>query len=51
MVRALRWFQENKDEYEKVTKGLGELNARYLVEREKQEKKQRTGEPVKYRKE
>lgn len=33
-------FKKIKTEYEKVTKGLGELNARYLAEREKQEKKQ-----------
>lgn len=33
-------FKKIKTEYEKVTKGLDELNARYLVEREKQEKKQ-----------
>lgn len=33
-------FKKIKTEYEKVTKGLCELNARYLAEREKQEKKQ-----------
>lgn len=33
-------FKKIKTEYEKVTKGLGELNARYLAEKEKQEKKQ-----------
>ena len=33
-------FKKIKTEYEKVTKGLGELNARYLAERKKQEKKQ-----------
>lgn len=33
-------FKKIKTEYENVTKGLGELNARYSAEREKQEKKQ-----------
>lgn len=33
-------FKKIKAEYDKVTKGLDELNTRYLVEREKQEKRQ-----------